>query len=143
MSRHGKSLAQPARLRYDGSVTRSCLVVYDGGCGACSRSVSLLSRADWLKKVSLADVAADWDSLARDYPALRRDACVAEMHVITGSGRIRSGFDALRALAAVVPLGWPALPFLYLPGVAPIGRRAYRIIAGRRQTTTCSLPLPR
>jgi predicted DCC family thiol-disulfide oxidoreductase YuxK len=119
------------------------IVVYDGGCGLCSRSAAVLSRVDWLKKLSFADVTADWERLCRDHPTLSRDACLAEMHVVTGSGRIVAGFDGCRALAAVLPLGWLFLPFLHFPGVAPVGRRLYRALAARRKTTTCMVPQAR
>jgi predicted DCC family thiol-disulfide oxidoreductase YuxK len=121
-------------------VRPSRLLIYDGGCGLCQRSVRIVSRLDWLKRVRFADVDRDWDTLSHDHPALRRDACLAAMHVITRTGRILAGFDAFRALAAVLPPGWVALPVLYFPGVPAIGRRVYRLIASRRKTTTCTVP---
>jgi hypothetical protein len=60
------------------------------------------------------------------------------MHVVTDRGGVSAGFDAYRSVAWVLPLGWLALPFLYLPGMAAIGRRLYRFVASRRSTAACT-----
>jgi predicted DCC family thiol-disulfide oxidoreductase YuxK len=116
-------------------------VIYDAGCGLCSRSVVVLSRLDVLKRLRFADVDSGWAWLSRELPALDRDTCLAEMHVITSTGRILAGYDAFRAIAWVLPFGWLTLPLLYLPGVPQVGRRAYRFIATHRTTTTCAVPV--
>jgi predicted DCC family thiol-disulfide oxidoreductase YuxK len=121
----------------------SHLVLYDGGCGVCSRSVVVIARLDVLKRLRFADVVADWPWLSREYPKLRRDACLREMHVVTSDGRLLAGFDAYRSLAISLPLAWPLLPLMYIPGVPQLGRRSYRAIAARRNTTTCAIPAAR
>jgi predicted DCC family thiol-disulfide oxidoreductase YuxK len=103
----------------------------------------VLARLDVLKRLRFADIGADWTWLAREYPRLSRDACLAGMHVITSGGRVLAGFDAYRSLAAALPLAWVVVPLLYLPGVPQIGRRVYRAIASRRGTTTCAVPVVR
>jgi predicted DCC family thiol-disulfide oxidoreductase YuxK len=123
--------AQPARL-----------VLYDGGCGLCSRTVVVLARLDLLRRLRFVDVTADWDGVSANHPGLDRDACLADMHVLTTDGCISRGFDAYRSIAWVLPLGWLVLPWLYIPGVPTVGRRAYGFIAARRHTTSCQLPLP-
>ena len=124
-----------------GSHVQAHLVLYDGGCGVCSRTVSLVSRLDVFGRVRFADVVRDWERLSREHPALDRGRCLAEMHVITPPGRIAAGFDACRSLAWVLPLGWLTLPLLYFPGVAPVGRRLYRAVAAHRTTATaCARP---
>lgn len=116
------------------------LVLYDGGCDLCTRTVPVLRRLDLLGRVQFGDIASDWSRLSARAPVPDREACVGEMHMIDARGRIFSGFDAYRSLALSVPLGWVVLPLLYVPGAAAIGRRAYRAIAARRTTTTCLLP---
>jgi predicted DCC family thiol-disulfide oxidoreductase YuxK len=55
-----------------------------------------------------------------------------EMWVKRPDGKHFGGFKAFRALAVVLPLCWPILPFLWLPGVAWIGKRIYGFIARNR-----------
>ena len=118
----------------------SRLVIYDGGCGFCSRSIVVLQRIDLFHSLRFADIATEWEWLVSSYPDLDRDACLTEMHVITRRGEIHRGFDAYRSLAWVLFFGWPLLPFLYVPGVPVLGRRMYQSVAMRRSTTTCALP---
>jgi len=117
----------------------SRLVLYDGGCGLCTRSVAILSRLDVLRRLRFADIDRDWAWLSREYPMLDHDACLADVHVITTGRAVLAGFDAYRSIGWVIPLGWLMLPFLYVPGVPQVGRRVYRYIAANRTTTTCRL----
>jgi predicted DCC family thiol-disulfide oxidoreductase YuxK len=127
------------RLRNDTESER--LVLYDGGCGLCRKTVVVLSRLDLLHRIRAVDVVGDWERLSVTFPLLVRDACLTEMHVITGDGRVNTGFDAYRALAWVLPVGWVLLPILYAPGVGALGRRVYRLVASHRTTTSCALPV--
>jgi predicted DCC family thiol-disulfide oxidoreductase YuxK len=113
------------------------LLLFDGACGLCRRSVAAVRLLDWRHRVRLRDVARDWDAVHRDYPALRREDCLTEMHLVTPGGRVAAGFDAFRELARVLPLGWLAVPFLYLPGVRAIGRRVYASVARHRRRDEC------
>lgn len=117
-------------------------VIYDGGCGLCSRTVAWLHRLDVLGRLRFSDFNAEWDRLSRAYPSLDRAACIASMHVIGPGGGITEGFDGFRALSWAVPPLWIVLPFLYVPGVPLVGRRVYRYVA-RHRSTTCTLPGPR
>ena len=118
---------------------RSRLVLYDGGCGMCNRSVEVLLKLDALRRLRFADIDGDWDWIARDFPRLDHDACLAEMHVITNDGKTFAGFDAFRSIAQVLPMCWPLVPLLYIPGVPWAGRRLYRRLAASRTTSTCAV----
>jgi hypothetical protein len=55
------------------------------------------------------------------------------MHVVTPDHRhVYHGFAALRWLAWRLPLLWPVLPLLYLPGVPALGQRLYLWVARNR-----------
>ncbi len=54
------------------------------------------------------------------------------MHAVSASGQITHGFDAVRALAARLPLFWPLAAIGYVPGVAWAGRRVYNWVAASR-----------
>lgn len=115
-------------------------VLYDGGCGLCSRVVEVLRRLDRRRRVAFLDVNADWETIAPRYPQLSREACLRDIHIVDRNGRIRTGFAAYRSLAWVLPAAWFAIPFLYIPGVPIIGQRVYRYIADHRGRDTCALP---
>src|SRR5258708_39306364 len=58
----------------------------------------------------------------------------AEQAVVAVDVRNRqfSGFFAFREIALRAPVFWPLVPFLYVPGVPALGRRAYAWIAANR-----------
>lgn len=70
--------------------------------------------------------------LVKVHGSLRRDDCMKSMHAVSDSGRITRGFDAMRALAARLPLFWPLAAIGYVPGVAWAGRRVYNWSAATR-----------
>jgi len=107
-------------------------VVFDGGCGLCRNLIKAVRRLDLLDAVTALDVASEWSSIGVRFPALTHAACLADMHVIGANGSVTAGFAGCRELTKVLPLGWFVLPVLYLPGVPAIGRRIYRLVAGRR-----------
>jgi len=73
------------------------------------------------------------------HPSLTREDCMRSMHVVSSKGRVSSGFDGMRALAAWLPLFWPLAIIGYLPGVAWIGRRVYnRFAATRPRDVPCT-----
>jgi predicted DCC family thiol-disulfide oxidoreductase YuxK len=116
-------------------------VFFDGACGLCRPTIAVLRRLDLRGRVEFVDVTRDWPAVHDRFPTLSQAACLTEMHGIDRRGRLFAGFDTYRALARLLPLGWIALPFLYLPPVPSIGRRVYRAVADRRHTTSCALPL--
>ncbi len=114
-------------------------VLFDGGCGLCNRTVRWLRRVAVRDRLRFTDVNAEWERLSREHPSLDLEACLAEMHVIAPDRSVTAGFDGFRTLSHVVPALWPAMPFLYVPGVPWLGRRVYRYVA-RHRSTTCRLP---
>ena len=112
-------------------------LLYDGACGLCSRTAALVRSLDCRGHVWLLDVASDWLNVERRYPFLRRDDCLSEIHLVAPDGRVTAGFDAFRALLRVLPLTWPLLPLLYVPGARAVGRRVYRAMARHRARVEC------
>jgi predicted DCC family thiol-disulfide oxidoreductase YuxK len=122
----------------------SIRVFYDGHCGLCLRSVFWLELMDWLGRLKPVDFR-DADARKAEAPDLSLEALDRALHVRfpaagpeqsrvgRGDGKTLNGFDAFRALAWHLPPLWVAAPFLYLPGIPPIGRRIYARIAARRQ----------
>lgn len=123
-------------------MTLSLDVLYDGGCGLCTRTVWWLRALDWRRRLRFVDINANWERLEQLYPGVRREACVDEMHVVDADGGVTAGFDGFRTLAWKVPLLVLVAPLLYVPGVPWCGRCVYRYVATHR-STTCALPRDR
>lgn len=101
-------------------------VIYDGGCGLCRKSATLIAGLDWLGRLRLVDGALGSESLDAFY-------------AVDGRARHR-GYDAYRRIARAVPAFWPLLPLSYLPGVARIGNAVYEHVAAARSTSaSCSV----
>jgi len=119
---------------------RNHVLLFDGACGLCQRTVAVVRRLDMMGRLEYCDAWNDWPAIARRFPRLNQAACIQEMHLIMPKEQVLTGFDAYRALARVVPLGWLALPLLSVPGVCVIGRRIYAVVASRRHGGACPLP---
>jgi predicted DCC family thiol-disulfide oxidoreductase YuxK len=121
-------------------------VLYDGDCLLCRRSVRLLKRLDWLHRLDYVN-ARDWHPQPVHLSPLDPSRLLEEMHLVTpGGGRVYHGFRAFRWMAWHLPLLWPLVPFLYLPGVAAVGQRIYLWVARNRfhlvpcHDGVCTLP---
>jgi predicted DCC family thiol-disulfide oxidoreductase YuxK len=113
------------------------LVLYDGSCGLCRRTVGLIRVLDVLGHVRVHDVLNEWPQLVG--VGLSQAACLQTMHVLDGT-RVFTGFRGYRTLAWHLPLWWPVVPFLYLPGVPFVGERVYDHVAARRHLNGCPVP---
>lgn len=108
------------------------VLLYDGLCPLCRRSVAILRRLDWLRRIDYQD-ARQADRLPRTEPPLDPQRLLEEMHLVAGAGRsVYHGFGAFRWLAWRLPLLWLVVPLLYVPGVPWLGQRVYLWIARHR-----------
>jgi predicted DCC family thiol-disulfide oxidoreductase YuxK len=124
-----------ATLATDTARTQKALILYDGECPLCRKSVRLLRGLDWLNALGFVNVR-DPEAM-EDVPELPRpvepERFLEEMHLLTPDGReLYHGFKAFRWMAWRLPLVWFLLPFLYLPGVESLGQRAYLWVARNR-----------
>lgn len=123
------------RLRRKGKF----VVLYDGACGVCRKTIGLLDSLNVADRVEFVDVVANWAEIERRFPELQQRPCLEDMHVITPAGKPMRGFYGYRALAKALPLGWPLLPLLYLPGVPYVGRHVYKAVADNRLRHGCPI----
>ncbi len=114
-------------------------VLFDGSCGICQQTMSVLRGLDVFGRLRRRDVLADWRGISVDHPALSQDRCLDTMHVIASDG-VYTGFEAYRRMARVLPLIWLVLPLLYLPPVPWFGRRIYARVAHSRLLNGCPIP---
>lgn len=108
-------------------------VLYDGGCGMCQKTIRLMPWFDWMRLTRKRDITREWDALKAEFPTLDIEACMRDMHVIRGDGRIEFGYDGYRMLAWVLPPLWLILPLLYLPPIRWLGWKIYRRVADSRR----------
>lgn len=114
-----------------GSSTGRAQVFYDGQCRLCQKSVRLLRGLDWLNVLTYVDSRMTDLEAVRDLP-VKNGELLKEMHLLTPGRTIYHGFYAFRWMAWRLPLLWFITPFLYLPGMAVLGQRAYLWIARNR-----------
>lgn len=114
-------------------------LLYDGACGLCTTTATTVRRLDLFGRVALIDVSRDWPIAAARFPWLDQATCLTDVHLITSKGRTAVGFDAYRELAKALPIGWLAVPFLFMPGLRAAGRVTYRSVADHRTRTTCAI----
>jgi predicted DCC family thiol-disulfide oxidoreductase YuxK len=108
------------------------VVLFDGECPLCRRSVAILKRLDWLNRLAYQS-ARETDRLPRSEVALDPQRLIEEMHVVTPDRqKAYAGYRAFRWIAWRLPLTWFVAPLLYLPGVPWLGNQVYRWVAKNR-----------
>jgi predicted DCC family thiol-disulfide oxidoreductase YuxK len=113
-------------------------VLYDASCQLCRRSRRAIERFDWLHRFRFVD-ASDHDVTLHLVPDATHDELLERMHVVRPDGRVISGFAAFRAMAPSLPIAWPLVPLLWLPGVRWLGERLYdRVARGRHLIGACT-----
>jgi predicted DCC family thiol-disulfide oxidoreductase YuxK len=108
------------------------IVLFDGECSLCQRSVRILKRLDWLEKLHFQS-ARDTEHLPVTSVILDNAKMLEEMHLLTPSRDVAyAGFRAFRWISWRIPLLMPFAPFMYLPGVPWLGNRVYLWVARNR-----------
>jgi predicted DCC family thiol-disulfide oxidoreductase YuxK len=108
------------------------VVLYDGQCPLCQRSVRSLKRLDWLSRLHFQD-CRDTANLPRTAAPLDPDRLLEEMHLVPPDRkRVYPGYRAFRWMAWRIPVTWWLAPLLYLPGMRWLGTRLYRWVARNR-----------
>jgi predicted DCC family thiol-disulfide oxidoreductase YuxK len=113
-----------------GPIQPALRILYDGACPRCRASVALIAAADPDRVIEPVDLTAV--DVRTIHPGLTYEACLRSMHAVSPGGFITAGFDAMRSVAAWLPLFWPLAIVGYLPGVAWAGRRVYNYLAATR-----------
>jgi predicted DCC family thiol-disulfide oxidoreductase YuxK len=112
-------------------------VLFDGACPRCRASMALLTAADPDRVLDPVDLTAV--DLGAVDPRLSREACMRAMHVLSRTGELKAGFDAVTMIGRRLPLFRPLAILGSLPGVASLGRIGYdRIAASRPRDLPCT-----
>jgi predicted DCC family thiol-disulfide oxidoreductase YuxK len=117
-------LSRPELLSRRGQL----LVIFDGTCAFCQRSIRIVRALDWLRLLPAEDFVT---ASARD-PRVARSALDEGIRVQSRDGSMSIGIDAVRAMTLRMPLfAWLGV-LLYVPPVRWIGGKAYAWISARR-----------
>ena len=108
------------------------LVLFDGLCPLCQRSVVILKKLDWFGAIDFRD-ARDPAGIPSMDPPLQPDRLLEEMHFVNpGRTWTTAGFRAFRSISWRIPLLFLLAPFFYLPLVPWIGQKVYLWVARNR-----------
>lgn len=114
-------------------------LTFDGQCPICRRSVRLVRRLDWQGQIRSLDLHTQAEEISVRAAHLTHADLMEAMRLITPAGEVFAGFFALRRTARLLPLLWPLLPLLYLPGMSSLGPALYRCVArARYRISRCS-----
>jgi predicted DCC family thiol-disulfide oxidoreductase YuxK len=114
--------------RWFGRPARAVTVVFDSDCGICLWTCRLLKRLDpWQRLTFIGN-----DQTASLPAGVDPKVCETSVVVVDATGRVhieeRAVGRALRSLPLGVLLAW----WLYVPGLAQLGRAGYRWVASHR-----------
>ena len=98
--------------------------------------MDFLLALDWLRNLTPVNARNRREVEKYGLGRLSDEALIKDMHAVSGE-KTWMGYDAYRAIAARIPLLWPAWPFLSLWPVTHFGRKIYRRVA---DTRSCELP---
>jgi predicted DCC family thiol-disulfide oxidoreductase YuxK len=106
-------------------------VLYDGGCEMCRNVAAGVLRYDNTDALELLD--ANEPAARAQFPELKLDDLLYELHVIDDRGRVYRGARAVNEILRRQAGMRSLIAYLwYLPGYAWLADRQYKAIAGRR-----------
>ncbi|MGN6367628.1 MAG: thiol-disulfide oxidoreductase DCC family protein [Phycisphaerae bacterium] len=115
------------------------VLFYDGSCGLCrhiARFVCSLRLRAPLRIVNAADPRQ-----LRHYPQLSPHQAMQSVHLLTPSGKLHRGFDAVIALTRLIPFVRFLAPFMSLRISRWIGNHLYEFVTHHRHQISHLLAL--
>jgi predicted DCC family thiol-disulfide oxidoreductase YuxK/uncharacterized membrane protein YphA (DoxX/SURF4 family) len=103
------------------------LVIWDGDCGFCRRSVDHL-RARAGDRIAFEPYQSAHDR----FPDIPREAFAAAVHLVETDGRVSRGAEAVYRALALVGARLPLLAHRWVPGFAAASEWGYRLVAANR-----------
>ena len=119
------------------------LVVFDGDCGFCTRSIEWGRRRIRRMPTAVPYQRADLATLGLD-----EEACRTAVQFVAADGRVTAGERAVASLLLSAGLPWSPLGWLLaLPGIRAVAGVVYRWVARNRHrlpgaSDACRLPPP-
>jgi predicted DCC family thiol-disulfide oxidoreductase YuxK len=106
------------------------IVLFDGQCGVCRAAARLLKLIDVGGRISL--ISLHDRSVANRFFAVDNARMMREMLVVDRFDRHYWGADAARYLSRRLPVLWPLMPILHMPGTRRLREFLYRKFATNR-----------
>ena len=110
------------------------MVLYDGQCRMCRRTMAILKSLDVGRILYPKEVTSEFKGL-EEHPDITFEAVSRDLLTIQGA-QVRAGYDAYVQIARRLVLLWPVAVLMQLPFIDFIGRKVYRRIADSR---SCAL----
>jgi predicted DCC family thiol-disulfide oxidoreductase YuxK len=104
-------------------------VLFDGNCSLCCGSARFFSHTLDRHGIALAPLQTAW---VRERLGLPEGEPPVEMRLLLANGNAPGGADAILEIARRIWWGWPLFVLAKLPGIKPMLRAMYRIIAANR-----------
>lgn len=116
-------------------------LIYDGDCAFCTRTAKFARR--WARG-KLEITPSQTPGVLDLHPGLTPEGVALRVYLLSPSGRLWGGAEAVARTAAINPAGGIALLY-YFPLLRPIVDRVYAWVARNRKTIggcgdSCSLP---
>lgn len=107
------------------------VVLYDGSCEMCVASIAAIARFDNSGAIDAIDLFDG--KVSEQFPDLKREDLVRELHVVDDHGCVFSGAGAINEILRHQrgPKGWLAYAW-NVPGFAWLADRQYKKIAATR-----------
>ncbi|MSR22708.1 MAG: DUF393 domain-containing protein [Gemmatimonadetes bacterium] len=111
------------------------VLVYDGECGFCRRSVEWVRERD--SERAIETVPYEDPSVRERFPELPQERLEEAMHLLAADGSRWEGARAVEELLRVLPgVGWMGWAFR-TPGARWVAARAYRWVSRNRYRFGC------
>ncbi len=114
---------------------RPLIVLYDGRCGFCKKTIFLIHIMDWLHRIQFENLH-DQKVRERYAPHVEVATLNEAIHTVDQKDGIKKGFFAVRTVCMELPMFWPVVYLLFIPGIPAIGTRVYGYIAAHRPIVT-------
>ena len=118
---------------------QSLVVMYDGSCKMCRRTIAILKTLDLCDALAPVSGFSD-DPLRLAHPEVTEEMVLRDLYVL-GNGYVAGGYDAYQKMATSMILLWPLALIMKLRPVAAIGKRIYRKVAESRYCSIKQAPL--
>lgn len=106
------------------------IILFDGHCRFCTAQVRRLHN--WDRNGLLSFLSLHDPQVQSRWPELSFQQLMDEMYLITPEGEKFAGAAAFRYLSTRLPILWPLVPLMHIPGSLPLWRTIYKVVAKYR-----------
>ncbi|MBL8014470.1 MAG: DUF393 domain-containing protein [Candidatus Omnitrophica bacterium] len=116
--------------------SQNMLVLYDGHCSFCRRTIGFLKVFDVFGRIEYIDLHSSASQDYRKNLKIDQEDLMKDIHGLIGTKIVR-GFSVYQNIAGRVPLLWIAYPLMQIGIFHKMGEKIYGNVAAHR---TCKLP---